>query len=199
MQPRSLICVITGERGSGKSTLCARVASDAGAQGLTVAGLLTERCDTADHISLRRVVDLRTGESRHFGSQGRERDRDARSEGMAGLPNTELGPTSDSLTPGWRFDPGVFTWANEALARSTPCNLLVLDEIGPLELIGGRGWVGALAALLSRDYDLALVVCRPCLLGELKKRLGESPADIIEVTLETRDSLPHAIFERLTS
>jgi nucleoside-triphosphatase THEP1 len=189
-----LIYVLTGERGSGKSTVCARVARAAAGRGLAVAGILTERQDDADLGSARRVVDVRSGEARLFGSQDRERPRD-RNEGAGRAGNGAV--PSDPLTPGWEFDSGVFAWASAVLDRSTPCDLLVIDEIGPLELRGGRGWVRALEVLDSAGYRAALVVCRPGLLQELEKRLSVNVHSIVEVTLETRDALPAAMAETL--
>jgi hypothetical protein len=133
------------------------------------------------------VVDLRSGERRPFGLQ-HPGDRHA----LAGDPST-----SDPLTPGWEYDPGMFAWANEALSHSTPCDLLVVDEVGPLELRGERGWAKALEVLRSREYRAALVVCRPGLLRELEERLGRAPDAVFEVALNVRDSLPRAILQRL--
>lgn len=188
-----VVYVLTGERGSGKSTVCARVAREAALRGLAVAGILTERQDDADLGSARRVVDLRSGETRPFGSQDRECAHD-RPEGTGRVAGVTA---SDPLTPGWQFDDGVFVWANAVLERSTPCDLLVVDEIGPLELRGGRGWVKALEALDSAGYRAALVVCRPGLMPELREKLRMDVSAVFEVTQESRDALPTAITEKL--
>lgn len=188
------VYVLTGERGSGKSTICARVAREASERGLAVAGILTERTDDADLGSARRVVDLRSGEAKLFGSQDREQGRD-----LTKRPSTAArdGVTSDPLTPGWEFDSGVFAWANAVLSRSTPCDLLVVDEVGPLELRGARGWAQALTVLDSAGYQAALVVCRPGLVSELQERLHVGVQRVFEVTLETWDALPAKIADAL--
>jgi len=195
VRPNGLIYVIPGERGSGKSTVCARVAREAAGRGLAVAGILTERQDDADLGSARRVVDVRSGEARLFGSQDRERAR-YRAEGTGRVASDAA--LSDPLTPGWEFDSGAFAWASAVLDRSTPCDLLVIDEIGPLELRGGRGWVRALEVLGSAGYRAALVVCRPILVQELQDRLRAGVNAVFEVTLETRDTLPAVIAETLS-
>lgn len=178
------IYVVTGERGAGKSTVCVRVVRDAARRGLAVAGVLTlpvsdRRGGAVDEQGpARRVIDLATGSSRDFGSRP---------------PAASQSGESDPLTPGWEYDRGVFAWGNEALGQATPCGLLVVDEIGPLELLGGRGWVKALEALRSRDFRAALVVCRPGLLEQLAVSLSSRPVAVFEVSAQTRDSLPSTI------
>ena len=55
-----------------------------------------------------------------------------------------------------------------ALLEANPnCDLLVVDELGPLELVRGEGWQAALEALAQGGYCLALVVVRPELLDVL--------------------------------
>lgn len=211
--PQAPLYVLTGERGAGKSTVCARVAHEAARLGLAVAGILTERPDSAEPGAARMVTDLRTGESRPFGSQDRRPEPtnphtaddveppadDAAT--LAGATAALAGATaaSDPLTPGWRFDSEVFAWANQALAGSVPCDLLVVDEIGPLELHGGRGWARALEVLSATGYQAALVVCRPELVAQLQERLSPRSLEIFEVTPETRDLLPGAIVARLSA
>ena len=211
--PQAPLYVLTGERGAGKSTVCARVAQEAARLGLAVAGILTERSHSAEPGAARTVTDLRTGESRPFGFQDRRPEPtnphtagDVRSpvDNAATLTGATAAPVdatvaSDPLTPGWRFDSEVFAWANQALAGSVPCDLLVVDEIGPLELHGGRGWAGALEVLSATGYRAALVVCRPELIAQLQKRLSPHSLEIFEVTPETRDLLPGAIIARLSA
>jgi nucleoside-triphosphatase THEP1 len=191
VQPRGLIYVVTGERGTGKSTACAAVVRKVAEAGVPVAGILTERVEEGQG-SARRVVDLATGASRPFGSQNR-----SRGQGGQRSPTSAEGASTpaitDPLTPGWEYESEVFTWVNAILSRSTPCDLLVIDEIGPLELHGGRGWAGALEVLRSRNFRVALVVCRPGLLEDLEKCLGNAPGAVFEVSLQNRDALPGVI------
>ncbi len=197
MHQDGLIYVVTGEKGSGKSTVCARVAREAARSGLTVGGVLTERGDTENLSSPRRVVDLRTGESRPFGSQDREGGRPHRQDDRREVTADQTG-TSDPLTPGWDFDSGVFEWVAGLLSRATPCDLLVIDELGPLELLGGRGWAAALEVVRSRAYGIALVVCRPELVDVLKAQLDPVPDAFLDVTPRGRDDLPTAILASLS-
>ena len=149
------IYIVTGSRGVGKSTLCGRIAEVGRDAGLRVAGILTERESALQRSEQpgggpggdRYLVDLSTGERTRFSR--------ANPDGEA---------VTDALTPGFRFDPGVFERGARALADATPCDLLVIDELGRLEqkLEGARGGRpivvtvteenrGDLVGVLSRD------------------------------------------------
>jgi nucleoside-triphosphatase THEP1 len=183
------IFVITGERGAGKSTVCARVAEDGRRRGLSLAGLLTERGpDLPDRPDTRQVVDLAGGTVRPFGAHRRENE-----ERECGPSASVPAGDTDPLTPGWHYEDEVFAWGNEVLRRAAGCDLLVIDEVGPLELRGSRGWVRALDVLCSRAFGAAVVVCRPWLVDELLALLGEPVPLVLEVTETSRDALPASI------
>jgi nucleoside-triphosphatase len=64
----------------------------------------------------------------------------------------------------WRFDPQVLAWGNQVFLTAVPTDVLVVDEVGPLEMKRNQGWVHALTALDSRKYRQAILVMRPTLL-----------------------------------
>jgi len=204
MRPRGAVYVLTGERGSGKTMVCAEVAADARARGLDVAGILTGRSGP-EPGDPRQVVDLRSGESRPFGTQAPHDDAGARPKvrppraAAARVPGAvaTAGTNSDPLTPGWEYESEAFAWANEVLSSATPCDLLIVDEVGPLELQGGRGWAQAIEVLRARDFGAALVVCRPGLLDELEASLGGPPAGVFRADLENSDALTATILEEM--
>jgi nucleoside-triphosphatase THEP1 len=160
------------------------VAAAAREVGLIVAGMVTE--DATDD-GTRRVTDLRTGEKRRFGEQAKN---------GAG-PETARPAGSDPLTPSWMYDEGVFAWGNNVLARSTPCDLLVIDELGPLEILGDRGWFTAFEVIHRRHFGTALVVCRPTLVTDLQKRIGGRSTVVYEVTVDRRETLPAVVLSEI--
>jgi nucleoside-triphosphatase THEP1 len=168
MQSRGAYYVLTGERDSGKTLLCTDLAAEARARNLDVGGILTAQSGPGLH-SPRQVIDLRSGASRQFGVPAQ--------------------PGADPLTPGWELKYDVFDWATEVLAAATPCDLLIVDEVGPLELRGGRGWVHALEVLRKGDFGAGLVVCRRTLLKELEASLGGPPAGLFEAGPHQSDDL----------
>lgn len=151
MQHRGQIVIVTGPSGSGKTTHCEHRVVAAHAQDWDVAGVLSPaRFDGAEKVGID-VVDLRSGERR----------------ALAGLRPSELehGTVAETgIVPvRWQFDPASLDWGNQVLARSAPCDLLVVDELGPLEWLHGQGWIAGLAAVETRAFVTALVVVRPSL------------------------------------
>jgi nucleoside-triphosphatase THEP1 len=156
-----LTVLITGPRGVGKTTLCLRTVALAKEAHYSCAGLLTLREDDDRRV----VVDVRTGDRRSLTATG-----------PGGVPVGR-----------YVFDPGALAWGAEVLAHSTPCDLLVVDELGPLEM-AGDGWAVGMDVLREGRFLLALVVVRPELVAEALERFPDAWA--LEVTPENRDGLP---------
>ncbi len=157
---RGILTLVSGPSGSGKTTYCADAARRARSSGLAVGGILSVS-DPAEGERQRIVaVDLRTNTRRTLAViEGCH----AESQGHATQPE---GPTSGR----WRFDQCTIEWACEVLQTATPCDLLVVDEIGPLELRHGKGIAIALDVLDSGEFDEALVTVRPSALAILRDR-----------------------------
>lgn len=156
--PNPLLFIITGSRGAGKTTFCRRMVEAAREAGWQVAGLLSNPVFEGSQRVAIHAEDLRDGDSR------------------------QLATRSDSPTPGslhWKFDDAAIDWGNQVLEASTPCDLLVIDELGPLELERGEGWQSGLTAVDSRQYAIALVVVRAELLGQVLLRFDE--ANLVEI------------------
>jgi len=142
--------IVTGARGAGKTTFCRCVAELARAAGQDVAGLLAPpRMEDSDKTGIF-VMDLRSGEQ-HL---------------LASAASQEI----DGIRMGrWSFSAPAFQWADAVLSRATPCDLLIVDEIGPLELIRREGLAAWRPALHSDDYRAALAVVRT----ELEERFRQ--------------------------
>jgi nucleoside-triphosphatase THEP1 len=156
---RGRVVILTGERGSGKTTLVAGVVERLRAAGLRVGGIFapgTFRDGTRHSFEL---VDLSSGERVPFGC------REPR--------------------PGWVeekcfwVNPQGLALGHRGLARED-VDVVVLDEIGPWEL-AGSGWSADLDALLGRDVSTLLVVRHACL-SDVVSRWRLNDAQILEVT-----------------
>jgi len=159
------IIILTGDRGIGKSTICRRVVALAQSAGWSCGGIITlSRGDARD------VLDVASGDVRCL---------------------TQSADTAQAVDQGrFRFDPRALRWAGQRLAQATPCDLLVIDEIGPLELERGKGWANALDVLAGGDFGLALVVIRPELVACAKAQLPNYAPVVFNATRENRDQLP---------
>jgi nucleoside-triphosphatase THEP1 len=166
------IIILTGERGVGKSTVCRETIARAQSAGYRCSGILT-----LAHDDGRDVLDVSSGDMRRLtleadADQGVDQGR-------------------------FRFDPHVLRWGNALLAQATVCDLLVVDEIGPLELERGEGWMKALKVLRGGGFGLALAVVRPELVLQARMRLTGCATVAIVVTQENRDQLPGILMIRL--
>lgn len=158
MEEQPIRFLITGGRGAGKTTLCAGLAQAARAAGWQVRGLLSHAVFEGDIRAQINVEDLSSGENR------------------------ALAMRSNIPTPGsrhWQFDPAAVAWGNSVLQRSLPCDLLIVDELGPLEFEQEQGWQAAFPALDSAQYEIAVVVVRAELLPHALLRWDN--LEIVEV------------------
>ncbi len=169
------IILITGERQTGKSTLCQSVTRRLQETGMQLSGLLTSRTGPHDL----EVTEIHTG------------DRYTLT-----LPFNDR---SGILLAHFNMNPLALARGVGALRSSFPTPVFVLDEIGPLELKLGRGWVEALDLLQQPRYRVALVVIRPELLLNVIKRLSAAWYTIVYVTPENRDRLPDELYEQVLS
>jgi iron complex transport system ATP-binding protein len=145
------LILVTGLSGAGKTTWCSQVAEAAFAQGLTVAGILSPGIFSGDRKTGIGVRDLYSGEQRQLAK--------LRTNGKAEL-----------ATPRWTFDPEVLEWANQILGNSPPTDLLIIDELGPLEFLRGEGLISGLDRIDAGQYRVACVVVRSSLLPKALQR-----------------------------
>lgn len=157
------ILLVSGARMAGKTTLCRRLVDAARSRGWHVAGVLSPARFEGGIKTAIEVEDISTGERRILAQSG----------------------AGEALTPGWVFNPAALLWGDEVLGRATPCDLLVVDELGPLELVASRGWRAGVAAINTAQYRLALVVVRPELIPAARTRWSRAS----QVTLPPQQPL----------
>jgi nucleoside-triphosphatase THEP1 len=167
------VYVLTGRRGSGKTTLSTRLAEQKKTGGWQVTGLLSPaRLEGSEKTGIN-ALDIRSGES-HL------------------LASRVQGEIASFRYGEWTFDPAVWAWGNQILQASTPTDLLIVDEVGPLEFNLASGWINAFEVLARGSYRAALVVVRPECLESARCRFG--PFQLFDLDSPRKDA-----FEILTN
>lgn len=139
--------IISGEIGAGKTVLCASLIKAFEDLGWHISGLRSPAIMEGGIKTGIAVENLATNEMRRLAVHDYIPD---------GLEDDPIH---------WAFDPQVLAWGDQVFANAVPTDLLVVDEIGPLEMKREQGWVNALRALDSRQYRQAILVMRPKLLA----------------------------------
>ncbi len=175
----ALIGLLTGAVGAGKTTAAERVAGLARRRGLVCGGLLapalTGQCGIKIGIW---GVDLLTGERRTLARTDRE------------LGGPQIGTYS--------FDDAALMWANDAIEKAIgACDLLLVDEIGKLELWSHAGLAPIVPRLASGEARRSLALVRSALLAELQARLGHVEQIVFELDAQNRAELPLNVLARL--
>ncbi|NLI41918.1 MAG: hypothetical protein GX421_12225 [Caldisericales bacterium] len=144
--------IVTGWRGSGKTTFCQEMLQTARTAGWDVAGLISPAVFKDGMKESIWAEEIRSGEKRCLAA--------AHSQTGTDLPFGD-----------WFFNRNTLEWGNQVLKASIPCDLLVIDELGPLEFNLSLGWVSALDVITTAKFRLALVVIRPELLERAQQTL----------------------------
>lgn len=197
----SPITVLTGPRGDGKSLFCRALAEHEG-----VGGLFSPACEAGPGQRYGIDAVVVPGEERW--PLARVQDPEHRHPGMKyrnSSPYTLVEPPVED-----RFDDattragivvGPYLFSTVALSRAAEAlrhvanlpdtRLVIVDEIGPLELEREEGLFEPLRALLRGNGDIPrralLLVVRPSLVVSLCRLIAEDRPGCIPETLSTRD------------
>jgi nucleoside-triphosphatase len=156
------LLLVTGESEAGKTTWCLGMVHKARQQGLQVAGLLSP---AVYHQGIKIGIDLVD-----VSSEARQQLATLRPVEKFGAP-----------TKKWIFRSEALRWGNQRLSRIEECDLLVIDELGPLEFSHDQGFTSAFPLINRGQYRLALVVVRLSLLQQAKDRWRDLTPSVHEV------------------
>ena len=166
----SLVLLI-GDRQAGKTTTCRRLADSAHACGLTVGGIIAPAVFEQGRCAGYDVVDLATGRSTRLA--------------VIGTGGVEHVGCFNFLADGLALGKTALEHAAQ-----TPHDLVIVDEVGPLELAGG-GWSAQLDPLVERAR-LTLFTVRRSLITEVARGWNVSAEDCHDLSQGA-----DAIIERL--
>ena len=127
------LILVTGQSGSGKTRWCQELVEQAKARGIHAVGLVSPAVfEGANKIGID-LVDVESG-----------------SRKLLAVPRGESG--IGQTTAYWQFEDETINWGNLILEQLGSCQLLILDELGPLELQRGSGLTNG----ISVDYRASL-------------------------------------------
>lgn len=162
MSAEGRLILISGPIGAGKTSFCLAAVAWARERGWQAAGLVSPPVfENGVKIGID-AEDVRSGERRHLARR------------QSGGEHAEV------ETEHWVFNLETLEWGNQVLEKATPCDLLVVDELGPLEFERRQGWLAGLKAVDSRQYRLGLASIRPELLETARSRWPD--AVVVEIS-----------------
>ena len=139
------LILVSGPSGAGKTIWCRDQINHARSEGYTVGGVLSPGLyGDGEKVGIE-LLDLATGEKRLLGERRPKV-----------LPNA---PTRK-----WAMNDQAVAWGNLVLKSMGYYDLVVIDELGPLEFVYQRGFTEAFDLIRRRRFKTALVVVRPTLL-----------------------------------
>ncbi len=174
------VFIITGKRGVGKSTVCRKVFNLVYMKNHKPAGIISPPIYDSEGNKVGIMLEnLITNE-----------------QWLLALTN------SNTNLEGPFY--GLYKFSREGLNKAinilkeafqSGCDLIVLDEIGPLELEKGDGFKPIIELFTYKKDMILLIVVRPSLIKEFQYLIGNGQVTIFTVTLENRDTLPTSIVE----
>ncbi len=167
MKSNNQILIITGWRNTGKTTFCQFLVEAARERSLQVSGVISPGVFEAYQKVHIELEDLKSGERRLLAEKGHDLQ-------------------SEFNTPQWVFNKENLQWGNEIFADSVPTDVLIVDELGPIELEQNKGWVNGIQAVDSAAYQLCVLVIRPELLQIARQRWPQAQM----ITLQSVNLVP---------
>lgn len=145
------LIIISGPSGAGKSSYCLQVAELARAERLLVCGLISPAVYHDGRKTGIDMIDQLLGTCRRLGA--------ARSEDKEGIKTTN-----------WLVDPFVLAWGDQLLTDLPDCDMVFIDELGPLEFIHDDGLQAGLKLIDKGQVPIIIAVIRPSLLALARAR-----------------------------
>ena len=166
-----MVVIVTGAIGIGKTTVCRKLIEIVQNQGYTCSGILTYKAADKSII----VEDIQSGER----------------ETLASINNVYHGPR----TAKYSFNPKGIVFGIQAIDKGTSAALLVVDEMGHLEL-RGEGFAKVPELIRAGKVKNCILVMRSKLLSTFLPQLPTTPL-VFETTINSRHQLPQEIGSRL--
>jgi len=169
--------VITGNPGCGKTTVCEKVIRRLEEGGIRCGGILCPEVKENGRRVGTNAVDVMTREERIMAMLKNKAEFDGIEVGRYSLNRKGI------------------EFGKDAIENAMNCNVIVIDEIGPVEL-SNDGMIDAAVKALDSENSVIVIVR-----SKLKKKFLEGFKDrefiVFDVSEENRKSLPEEISRRI--
>lgn len=149
------LVLLTGVSGSGKTTWCTSLVEQARSRGLNPAGIISPAVFESGIKTGIDLLDIQSGERRLLAT----RKEPVRSHAA---------PIRSTLN--WQFNEDTLAWGNHLLESLPQSDILIMDELGPLEFLENKGLVNGLKLIDQQQHNLACVSVRPNLQATAQER-----------------------------
>ncbi len=168
-----MVIIVTGATGIGKTSVCRKLIELARNRGYTCGGILTYKALDKSII----IEDIQSGDK----------------ETLAGINNLyhDHGPR----TAKYSFNPKGIDFGIQAIDKGTSAAILVVDEIGHLEL-RAEGFTKVLELIKADKVTNCILVIRSELLSTFLPQLPTTPF-VFKTTVNSRNQLPQEIISVL--
>lgn len=143
MNLNPLVIGLCGTSGSGKTLTCQRLVKELSSEKLTSCGFISPAVFENSEKTAIKVQWLESGEER--------------------VLLTPLTDASKLAVGRWQIYPDAFAWIAQNLKDLQACQVFICDEIGPHEVVEGKGWVQALDIVEEGKFGLSVITFRPSL------------------------------------
>jgi nucleoside-triphosphatase THEP1 len=153
MNDKPALLIVSGDFETGKTRFSQQLAQGLQEAGWDVAGIVSPAVFEDGVKTAIDALDLRSGERHRLAERN------------------QAGSSLDGpATSHWQFSQETLDWCDGVLRSASPCDLLVIDELGPLEFDRGIGLQAGLEAIDEGRYLASVVVVRSALLERVKAR-----------------------------
>lgn len=140
------INLISGKKDVGKSILCANLVKELNNRDYSVAGIISPGKYNKNIKVGIFAKDISNGD-------------------MIELATYSPGWDPENLRRVWKINYDAIPWGNEVLKNINHCDVLIVDEIGFLELEKDSGWSRVFQVVSESTFNISFIVVRPELLS----------------------------------
>jgi len=167
------IFILSGERGQGKTGYAREIINLLRQEEITVNGIYSDRVMNEDKTIGYDVVDIKSGKREVFLR-------------LSGEPQFE------QIGRYFIHPNGLRMGINSLQVTSPHCDLVIIDEIGQLEL-KGKGWVDNLDQLINLASSHLLLTTRAQYTDELVRRLNGAEISVYDISMYRPETIGHSV------